>query len=126
MLCPVNKQPPHLGGYYFQQRTKGPSKYITALSPGRWERWRGGLGDGANRCPRAVDVADRCANDPPPPHVDWEQDLSLEPIFNLVLGRIRILTEGGLTSMMVLHDCVEAHRAPSGAYPPDVDLYRGE
>jgi hypothetical protein len=63
---------------------------------------------------------------PPPPHVDWEQDLSLEPIFNLVLGRIRILTEGGLTSMMVLHDCVEAHRAPSGAYPPDVDLYRGE
>jgi hypothetical protein len=67
MLCPVNKQPPHLGGYYFQQRTKGPSKYITALSPGRWERWRGGLGDGANRCPRAVDVADRCANDPPPP-----------------------------------------------------------
>jgi hypothetical protein len=67
MLCPVNKQPPHLGGYYFQQWTKSPSKYITALSPGRWERWRGGLGDGANRCPRAVDVADRYANDPPPP-----------------------------------------------------------
>jgi hypothetical protein len=40
MLRPVNKQPPRLGGYYFQHRTKGPSKYITALSPGRWERWR--------------------------------------------------------------------------------------
>jgi hypothetical protein len=36
----VNKQPPHLGGYYFQHRMKGHFKYITALSPGRWERWR--------------------------------------------------------------------------------------
>jgi hypothetical protein len=40
MLRPVNKQPPHLSGYYFQHRTKRPSKYIAALSPGRWERWR--------------------------------------------------------------------------------------
>jgi hypothetical protein len=36
----VNKQPPRLGGYYFQHRTKGPSRYITALSPNRWEHWR--------------------------------------------------------------------------------------
>jgi hypothetical protein len=41
VLRPVNKQPPHLGDYYFQHRMKGPSKYITALSLGRWERWRG-------------------------------------------------------------------------------------
>jgi hypothetical protein len=40
MLCPVNKHSPHLDGYYFQHQTKGPSKYIAALSPGRWERWR--------------------------------------------------------------------------------------
>jgi hypothetical protein len=36
----VNRQPPRLGGYYFQHRTKGSSKYIITLSPGRWERWR--------------------------------------------------------------------------------------
>jgi hypothetical protein len=40
------------------------------------------------------------------PRVDWEQDPSLEPVFNLVLGRIRNLAESGLTSMMVLHDYV--------------------
>jgi hypothetical protein len=40
VLRPVNRQPPCLGGYYFQHRTKGSSKYHTALSPGRWEHWR--------------------------------------------------------------------------------------
>jgi hypothetical protein len=49
---------------------------------------------------------------PTAPRVHWEQDPGLEPVFNHVLGRIRILLEGGLTSVMVLHDCVEAHRAP--------------
>jgi hypothetical protein len=37
VLRSMNKQPPCLGGYYFQYQTKGPSKYITALSPDRWE-----------------------------------------------------------------------------------------
>jgi hypothetical protein len=36
VMRPVNKQPPRLSGYYFQHRAKGPSKYIAALSPGRW------------------------------------------------------------------------------------------
>jgi hypothetical protein len=40
LLRPVSRQPPRLGGYYFQHRTKGSSKYLIALSPGRWERWR--------------------------------------------------------------------------------------
>jgi hypothetical protein len=38
------------------------------------------------------------------PRIDWEQDPYLELIFNPVLGRIRILAESGLISMMVLHD----------------------
>jgi hypothetical protein len=38
------------------------------------------------------------------PHVDWEQDPSLEPAYNPVLGRIRILAESRFTSMMVLND----------------------
>jgi hypothetical protein len=69
----------------------------------------GGLGAGANRHPRTVDATD-CYTDAP--HVDWEQDLGLESVFNPVLGRIRILAEGGLTSMMVLHDYVSKHIAP--------------
>jgi hypothetical protein len=46
------------------------------------------------------------------PRIDWEQDPYLEPIFNPVLGRIRILAESGLTSMMVLHDYVLKHVTP--------------
>jgi hypothetical protein len=40
VLRPVNRQPPHLGGYYFQHRAKGFSKYLAALNPGKWEHWR--------------------------------------------------------------------------------------
>jgi hypothetical protein len=29
-----------LGRYYFQHQTKGPSVYITALSPSKWDHWR--------------------------------------------------------------------------------------
>jgi hypothetical protein len=49
---------------------------------------------------------------PTAPRVHWEQDPGLEPIFNPVLGRIRILAEGGLTSMMVLHDYVLKRNVP--------------
>jgi hypothetical protein len=35
--------PTHIGIYYFQHRSKGPSKYITTLSPGKWDCWREGL-----------------------------------------------------------------------------------
>jgi hypothetical protein len=40
VLHPVNKQSRHLGGYYFQHRTKSPSKYIATLSLGMLARWR--------------------------------------------------------------------------------------
>jgi hypothetical protein len=33
----MKRQPPHLSGYYFQHRTKGPFRYISTLSPDRWE-----------------------------------------------------------------------------------------
>jgi hypothetical protein len=52
------------------------------------------------------------ATAPMAPHIDWEQDPGFEPIFILVLGRIRILAENGLTSMMVLHDYVSKRIAP--------------
>jgi hypothetical protein len=40
VLHPVNRQPPHLGGYYFLHQMKGPLKYLATISPNRWERWR--------------------------------------------------------------------------------------
>jgi hypothetical protein len=49
---------------------------------------------------------------PTAPHIDWEQDPDLEPGFNSVLGRIQILAESGLTSMMVLHDYVSNRITP--------------
>jgi hypothetical protein len=61
----------------------------------------GGLGAGVNRRPRVVTLSTAT---PMAPRVDWEQDPGLEPVFNPVLGRIRILAESGLTSMMVLVD----------------------
>jgi hypothetical protein len=35
----VCKQLPRISGYYFQQRTKGPSRYIATLTPSRWDHW---------------------------------------------------------------------------------------
>jgi hypothetical protein len=64
----------------------------------------GGLGAGASRRPRAVDATD-C-------RTDWEQDPGLEPAYNPMLGRIRILAESGLTPMMVLHDFVSKRITP--------------
>jgi hypothetical protein len=52
------------------------------------------------------------ATAPMAPHIGWEQDPGFEPIFIPVLGRIRILAENGLTSMMVLHDYVSKRIAP--------------
>jgi hypothetical protein len=37
MLRVVSKHPSHIGGYFFQHRTKGPSRYIPTLSPSKWE-----------------------------------------------------------------------------------------
>jgi hypothetical protein len=38
MLRSSKRNPAPLGGYYFQHRIKGPSMYIVALSPGKWDR----------------------------------------------------------------------------------------
>jgi hypothetical protein len=49
---------------------------------------------------------------PMAPHVNWEQDPSLEPAYNPMLVRIRILAECGLTPMMVPHDYVSKRIMP--------------
>jgi hypothetical protein len=40
VLKVASPRPPLIGGYYFQRRTHGHARYITSVSPGRWERWR--------------------------------------------------------------------------------------
>jgi hypothetical protein len=70
----LSKQPPCISGYYFQQRTKGPSKYIASLTPGRWDHWREDWvlmqTEAHNRLvlPTAA---------PTTPCVDWEQNPNL-------------------------------------------------
>jgi hypothetical protein len=122
VLCSVNRQPPRLNGYYFQHRMKGSLKYLAALSPGRWERWREDWvlvqADTHKRLtlPTAVPVT---------PRADWEQDPGLEPAYNTVLGRIRILSESGLTPMMVLHDFVSKCITPIQECTRPTWLYTG-
>jgi hypothetical protein len=40
MLRSSEKRASPIGGYYFKHRTKGPDVYITALTLGKWDRWR--------------------------------------------------------------------------------------
>jgi hypothetical protein len=109
VLCPVNRQPPHLDDYYFQHQTKGPLKYIVVLNPGRWGHLR------EDWVLVQIDAHERLmlsTATPMAPRIDKEQDPGLEPVFNPVLGRIQILVESGLTSMMVLHDYVSKRIVP--------------
>jgi hypothetical protein len=79
------KHPPRFGGYYFQHRTKGPSKYIPAHSPSKWERWR------EDWVLVQTDANERLVlptATPSAPRADWGQDPELEPAFNPMLGRI--------------------------------------
>jgi hypothetical protein len=68
-----------------------------------------------------VDAADYRAD--APPRINWEQDPGLEPVFNPMLGMIRILAESGLTSMMVLHDYVSKHITPLQEHTHPTWLY---
>jgi hypothetical protein len=105
----ASPRPPLIDGYYFQRRTQGHTRYITLVSPGRWERWR------EDWTLVQVDVHDRLALPIGGLTLDlteWEKDPGLEPGFDLVLDRIQYLTENGLTSLMVLHDFLSKCLAP--------------
>jgi hypothetical protein len=65
VLCFTRRSSTLIGSYYFQHQAKGPSKYIPALSPGKWGRWREdwviALGDAHDRLelPTAAPMAYR-------------------------------------------------------------------
>ena len=101
VLKAASPRPPLIGGHYFQRRTPSHARYITSVSPGRWERWR------EDWTLVQADIHDRLALSVDGPTLDrteWEKDPNLEPGFDPVLDRIQYLAENGLTSLMVLHD----------------------
>jgi hypothetical protein len=90
VLRAVSKYPPRIDGYYFQRWIKDPSKYIAALSPGRWDHWRE---DWVLVQTDAHEQLVLSSAAPTAPHANWEQDPSLELAFNPVLRRISILAK---------------------------------
>jgi hypothetical protein len=102
-----------IDSYYFQHRAKGPSKYISALSPDKWDRWREDC-TGRLELPTAALTARRS---------DWEKDPNLQPPYNPVLERIRFLAENGLMLIMVLHDYLSKCIAPLEEHSCPVWMY---
>jgi hypothetical protein len=95
MLKAAITRPPLIGGHYFQCRTPGHARYITPISPCRWERWR------EDWVLVQADVHDRLTlpvDGPTLDHTEWGKDPGLELGFDPVLDRIQYLAENGLTS----------------------------
>jgi hypothetical protein len=100
---------PLIGGYYFQRRTPGHTRYIALISPSRWEQWR------EDWVLVLADVHDRLAlpvGSPTLDRTEWGKDPGLESGFDPMLDRIHYLSENGLTLLMVLHDFLSKRLAP--------------
>jgi hypothetical protein len=109
VLKAVSPHPPLIGSHYFQHRTSGHARYITPVSPGRWERWR------EDWALVQADVHDRLilpVGGPTLDRTEWGKDPILELGFDPVLDRIQYLAKNGLTSLMVLHDFLSKRLAP--------------
>jgi hypothetical protein len=109
VLKAASPRPPLIGGHYFQHRMSGHARYITPVSPCRWERWR------EDWALVQADVHDRLAlpvGSPTLDRTEWGKDPSLELSFDPVLDRIQYLAENGLTSLMVLHDFLSKRLVP--------------
>jgi hypothetical protein len=109
VLKAASQRPSLIDDNYFQRWTQGHARYITPISPGRWERWR------EDWMLVQADVHDRLVL----PIVgltldrtEWVKDPVLEPGFNPVMDRIQYLAENGLTSLMVLHDFLSKRIVP--------------
>jgi hypothetical protein len=105
----VSKHSPCIGGYYFQQWTRGPSKYIASLISGRWDHWRE---DWVLMQTEAHDRQVLLTTTPMAPRAVWEQDPNLQLDYDPILARIRFLADKGLTSMMVMYDFLSKCIAP--------------
>jgi hypothetical protein len=85
VLRSSRNSPSPLSGYYFQHQTKGPSVYITTLSPGKWDCWR------ENWVIMQADAHDRLELPivaPTGSCSDWDKVSALQRVYNLVFERI--------------------------------------
>jgi hypothetical protein len=109
VLVKSGKAKDHLGAYYFQTRADSPSSYISPLSGARWENWR------AEWVIASTEAIDRLVLPSDGPRLDKKQWRAKSPLmseFEPILGRIKSLAAGGLTSMHVVGDFLKRRIAP--------------
>jgi hypothetical protein len=109
MLVKSGKANDHLGAYYFQTRTNSARAYISSLSGARWENWR------AEWVIPSTEASNRLVLPSDGPRLDKRQWRAKPPLtleFEPVLGRLKSLATGGLTSMHVVGDFLKRRIAP--------------
>jgi hypothetical protein len=109
VLVKSGKAKDHLGAYYFQTRADSAGAYISSLSGARWENWR------AKWVIASTEANNRLVLPSDGPRLDrkqWRAKPPLTPEFKPVLGRIKSLATGGLTSMHVVGDFLQRRIAP--------------
>jgi hypothetical protein len=101
VLVKSGKAKDYLGAYYFQTRADSVGAYISSLSGARWENWQ------TEWVIASTKASDRLVLLSDGPRLDkkqWRAKPPLTPEFEPVLGRIKSLATGGLTSMLVVGD----------------------
>jgi hypothetical protein len=98
-----------VGAYYFQLRHGMSSSYISAFSSAKWEDWRD---DWVIAMTDANDHLELPTEGPLLDHSCWKARPTLPVELDPVLGWVKTLARGGLTSMMVLGDFLRRRIAP--------------
>jgi hypothetical protein len=98
-----------IGAYYFQLWHGMPSSYISTFSSIEWEDWR------MDWVIAMIDANDRLelpTRGPLLDHNSWKARPSLPAELDPVLGWVKVLARGGLTSTIVLGDFLRRRIAP--------------
>jgi hypothetical protein len=109
VLVKFGKAKDHLVPYCFQTRADSASAYISPLSGARWKKWR------AEWVIASTEASDRLELQSDEPRLDKKQWKAKPPLtleFEPILGRIKSLAVGDLTSMHVVGDFLKRRIAP--------------
>jgi hypothetical protein len=109
--------------YYFQLRAKPPVAHITAITPGKWDRW---MEDWAIVRVDAHDHLVLPTEAPMGKRDSWVEVPRLPVPFVPVVERIKLLVDRGLPSMMVLFNFLLRRIAPLQMCVRLVWQYTGE
>jgi hypothetical protein len=109
VLVKSGKAKDHLGAYYFQTRVDSVGAYISSLSGARWENWRA---EWVIACTETSDHLVLPCDGSRLDKKQWRAKPPLTPKFEPVLGRIKSLATGGLTSMHMVGDFLKRRIAP--------------